>query len=156
MTFTTALQQSINIPAVEALYLAGIKSVIALANNMGITTLGEAKDYGLSFALGAAEVKLLELTSAYGVFANDGVRNPPVGILEVRDAKGNTVEKYEAKPQQAISADLARQMSSILSTSTTWRQRPAPRTSRATPGRSASRRISRWASGPATTTTARW
>jgi membrane peptidoglycan carboxypeptidase len=115
MTFTSALAQSINIPAVETLYLAGIKNVIALAQSMGITTLGDPKQYGLSFALGAAEVRLLDLTSAYGVFANDGVRNPAVGILEVRDIHGKVLEKYQPQPQQVIDQGVARQLSSMLS-----------------------------------------
>lgn len=115
MTFTTALAQSINIPAVQTLYLAGIPNVISLAERLGVGHLGEAKDYGLSFALGAAEVRLLDITSAYGVFANDGVRNPPTGILEIRDMKGKVLEKYTPAPEQALDAGVARQMSSILS-----------------------------------------
>jgi membrane carboxypeptidase/penicillin-binding protein len=59
MTFTTALAQSINVPAVKAMYLSGIQNVINLATSLGITTLGEAKQYGLSLALGAAEVRFL-------------------------------------------------------------------------------------------------
>lgn len=115
MTFRSALAQSINIPAVKALYLAGTDSVINLAQRMGISTLGQAKDYGLSFALGAAEVSPLEMASAMGVFANDGVRNPPTGILEVRDMKGKVLQKFEAKPEQAIDAGVARQMADIMS-----------------------------------------
>lgn len=115
MTFRTALAQSINIPAVKVLYLAGIDNVIGLANRMGITTLGNAKDYGLSFALGAAEVSPLEMASAMGVFANDGVRNPPTGILEIRDMKGKVIKKFEAKPEQAISPEVARTMADIMS-----------------------------------------
>jgi len=115
MTMRSALAQSINIPAVEALYLAGTKNVIDLASRMGIHSLGEAKDYGLSFALGAAEVSPLQMASAMGVFANDGVRNPPVGILEIRDMDGKVMEKFEEKPEQAIDAGVARQMASIMS-----------------------------------------
>jgi membrane carboxypeptidase/penicillin-binding protein len=85
MNFTTALQQSINVPAVKVLYLAGIKNVINLASRMGITTLGDANHYGLTLALGAAEVHLLDLTNAYGAFANDGSLNKATGILKVTD-----------------------------------------------------------------------
>lgn len=115
MTFTTALAQSINIPAVEALYLAGMDNVLDLARSAGISTLGNAKQYGLSLALGAGEVKLLELTSAYATFANDGVRNPPVSILEVRDRKGMVLEKYIAAPEQAIDSGVSRNISAMLS-----------------------------------------
>lgn len=115
MTFRTALAQSINIPAVKALYLAGIDSVINLANRTGITGLGNARDHGLSFALGAAEVSPLQLASAMGVFANDGVRHAPVGILEIRDVKGKVIEKYQEKPEQAVSSQVARQIADMMS-----------------------------------------
>lgn len=115
MTFRTALAQSINIPAVKALYLAGIDNVINLAGRTGITGFGSPRDYGLSFALGAAEVSPLQLASAMGVFANDGVRNPPTGILEIRDMKGKVVEKFEAKPEQVVSPEVSRQLADMMS-----------------------------------------
>ncbi|MDB5190021.1 MAG: putative penicillin-binding protein [Parcubacteria group bacterium] len=115
MTFTTALAQSINIPAVKALYLAGIPNVLTLAKNMGLTTLGKPSDYGLSLALGAAEVRLLDLTSAYTGFANDGMLNAPVGILKVTDTDGKTVDEYKAAPRQVLDPEIAREMSSMLS-----------------------------------------
>jgi len=115
MTFTTALAQSINIPAVKALYLAGIPNVLNLAKNMGITSLGQPKDYGLSLALGAAEVRLLDITSAYSAFANDGTLNPPTGILKVTDSHGNVVQEYKAQSRQVLDPEIAREMSSMLS-----------------------------------------
>jgi 1A family penicillin-binding protein len=115
MTFTTALAQSINIPAVKTLYLAGINNVIDLATSMGITTLGNANQYGLSLALGAAEVRLLDLTSAYGVFADEGVRHPPTGILKVEDAHGKVLEEYQDEAEQVLDPAIAREMSSMLS-----------------------------------------
>ncbi len=115
MTFTTALAQSINVPAVKTLYLAGINNVIDLATKMGITTLGSAKEYGLSLALGAAEVRLLDLTSAYSVFANEGVRNPPTGILKITDSDGAVLEEYVEKPEQILDPGIADDMSYMLS-----------------------------------------
>jgi len=115
MTFTTALAQSINIPAVKTLYLAGIDETIALASRMGISTLGNAKEYGLSLALGAGEVKLLELTSAFGVFANDGVRVAPVAVIKVTDTKGVVLEEYEPHPEMVLDSGVARDISSMLS-----------------------------------------
>jgi 1A family penicillin-binding protein len=115
MTFTTALAQSINVPAVKALYLSGIQNVIDLATSMGITSLGTAKQYGLSFALGASEVRLLDLTSAYGVFAHDGIRNPPTGILSVTDNTGKLLEEYKEQPQQVLNPDVAHTMAAMLS-----------------------------------------
>jgi membrane peptidoglycan carboxypeptidase len=115
MTFTTALAQSINIPAVKTLYLAGIPNVLNLAKSMGLSSLGQPKDYGLSLALGAAEVSLLNLTDAYAAFADDGIYNPPTGILKITDTQGNVLEQYTPKPQQVLDPGVARDMSSMLS-----------------------------------------
>lgn len=115
MTFTTALAQSINVPAVKAMYLAGTDNVVSMAKAAGITTLEDPKKYGLSLALGAAEVKLLEITSAYATFANDGMRRPVVGILEVKDARGTTMEKYTESAEQAVNENVARSVSAMLS-----------------------------------------
>ena len=115
MTFTTALAQSINVPAVKALYLAGIPNVINLATSMGITTLGKPSEYGLSLALGAGEVRLLDLVSAYSAFANDGSLNPATGILTITDKNGKTLEQYTAAPKSVISPDIAHEMSAMLS-----------------------------------------
>ncbi len=118
MTFTTALAQSINIPAVKALYLAGIPNVINLATSMGITTLGKPSEYGLSLALGAAEVRLLDLTDAYSAFANDGTLNPSTGILSITDKDGHTLEQYTPSPKNVLSPDIAHEMSGMLSDNT--------------------------------------
>lgn len=115
MTFITALAQSINIPAVKVLYLAGMDNVIDLAQRAGISTLTNVRDYGLSLALGAGEVKLLELTSAFGVFASDGVRHPPVAVLKVTDAVGRVLEEYEPKPEDVMDPGIARDISYMLS-----------------------------------------
>jgi penicillin-binding protein 1C len=115
MTFTTALAQSINVPAVKVLYLAGIQNVINLAKAAGITSLGSANQYGLSLALGAAEVRLLDLTDGYATFANNGTYNLPTGILKITDLNGTVLEQYTPKPQPAIDPGVARDISSMLS-----------------------------------------
>lgn len=115
MTFTTALAQSINVPAVKTLYLAGIPNVLNLATSMGITTLGKPSDYGLSLALGAAEVRLLDLTDAYSAFANNGTLNPSTGILTVTDKDGHTLEQFKAQPKDVLNPDIAHEMSAMLS-----------------------------------------
>ncbi len=115
LTIRQALAHSRNIPAVKALYLAGINDSIKTAQAMGITSLNEPDRYGLTLVLGGGEVSLLDLTSAYGVFANDGVRNPYRSVLEVYDVKGNLLEKSATNPSQVVSAEASRQISSILS-----------------------------------------
>ncbi|MDB5265399.1 MAG: putative penicillin-binding protein [Parcubacteria group bacterium] len=115
MTFTTAIAQSINVPAVKVLYLAGIPNVLNLATSMGITTLGKPSQYGLSLALGAAEVRLLDLTDAYSAFANNGVLNASTGILSITDKDGHTLEEYKAAPQNVLDPSIANEMSAMLS-----------------------------------------
>ncbi len=115
MTFETALAQSINIPAVKVLYLVGIQNAIHLAKLFGLTTLGDPNQYGLTLVLGGGEVRLLDLAGAFAVFANDGVKNPPTGILEVVDPVGNVLEKYEPKLSRVLPENIARDMSAMLS-----------------------------------------
>lgn len=115
MTFETALAQSINIPAIKVLYLVGIQNAINLAKSFGLTTLGDPSQYGLTLVLGGGEIRLLDLTGAYAVFANDGVKNTPVGILEVADAQGVVLEKYTSQPSQVLPENIARDMSAMLS-----------------------------------------
>lgn len=115
MTFETALAQSINIPAIKVLYLAGITKVISLAKSMGLTTLGDAAQYGLTIVLGGGEVRLLDLTSAYAVFANGGARNAPTGILEVRDARETVLAQYTQQSVQVLPTDISYDISAMLS-----------------------------------------
>jgi penicillin-binding protein 1C len=115
MTFETALAQSINIPAIKVLYLVGIQNAINLAKTFGLTTLGDPSQYGLTLVLGGGEVRLLDLTSAFTVFGNDGVHNPATGILEVQDAGGNTLQKYTEQPRVVIPPNIARDVSAMLS-----------------------------------------
>lgn len=114
MTLRDALAQSINIPAIEMLYLAGIPDSLALAKSFGITTLGDPNQYGLTLVLGGGEVSLLDMTSAYSVFANDGVRNPYQAILRITDKAGQTLESYQPSPTTVIPPNIARTISSIL------------------------------------------
>ncbi len=111
----TALAHSRNIPAVKTLYLTGISNSIKTAEDMGITSLTSPDRYGLTLVLGGGEVSLLELTSAYGVFANDGLRNPYRSILKVEDSKGNILEEAGFNQSQAIPSQVARQINDILS-----------------------------------------
>ncbi len=115
MTFETALAQSINIPAIKVLYLVGIQNAINFAKTFGLSTLGDPNQYGLTLVLGGGEVRLLDLVGAYSVFANDGVKNAPVGILEVEDSIGNIIEQYEGQPSRVLPENIARDMSAMLS-----------------------------------------
>jgi len=115
MTVRQALAQSRNIPAVQALYLAGITDSIETAHDLGISSLNDPNRYGLTLVLGGGEVSLLDITSAYGVFANDGLRNPARSVLEVDDNKGNILEQATNSPIKVLDPEISRQITSILS-----------------------------------------
>ncbi len=116
MMLKNALAESRNIPAVKLLYLAGVTDSIATARSMGITTLGTPKDYGLSLVLGAGEVKLVDMVSAYGTFAANGVHHESTGILKVEDKTGEILEEFKQSEGEQILPDyIASSISSILS-----------------------------------------
>ncbi|HBO16973.1 MAG: Penicillin-binding protein, 1A family [Candidatus Moranbacteria bacterium GW2011_GWE2_35_2-] len=110
-----ALAMSLNIPAVKALRFAGVDDVLELAKRMGITTLTDTKNYGFSLALGGGAINLLEGTSAFSIFANDGVRNKPVSIRKITDSKGIVGYEFEPNMTRVIDAQIARKINSILS-----------------------------------------
>lgn len=115
MTFETALAQSINIPAIKVEYLVGVKNAVNLAKAMGLTSLGDANQYGLTFTLGAGQVSLLDLTSAYAGFASGGVHNDPVGILEVDNNQGKVLQKYTQNPTRVLPQNIANDINAMLS-----------------------------------------
>ncbi len=116
ISLRNALAQSRNIPAIKTLYLAGIKDSIETAKSMGIKSLSDdPNQYGLTLVIGGGEVSLLDMTSAYGVFANDGVRNPYTGILSVEDLQGNVLETYTPNPQTVLLPNIAESISDVLS-----------------------------------------
>lgn len=118
MTMRNALAQSINIPAIKTLYLSGMGDVLRLAKDMGITSLTNANQYGLTLVLGGGEVSLLDMTSAYGVFANGGVRIPYQSILEIQKKDGTLIEKPVGTPTVVLSENVTAQISDILSSDT--------------------------------------
>jgi len=115
MTFRDALAQSVNVPAVKALYLAGLDESIDLARNMGISSLTSPDQYGLTLVLGGGEVSPLDMTSAYGVFANDGILNKHNAIISIHDQNKKEVEKRKESYNRVLSANTARMISDVLS-----------------------------------------
>lgn len=126
-----ALANSMNVPAVKAIEYVGVKNAIALAHQLGITTLENEDLYDLSLTLGGGEVKLLDLVFAFSVFANGGVMHgqpvtgesqkagyrmvEPVAILKVEDADGKVLEEFTG-PQRAevLRPQIAYLITSIL------------------------------------------
>jgi len=111
VTLRRALEQSRNVPAVKMMDELGPAQVIAYARRLGISS--PLPPY-LAVALGAAEATLLEMTSAYSVFPNQGVRMTPFGIVKVSDRDGNVLEEHRPEPHDAIRADTAYVMTSLL------------------------------------------
>jgi penicillin-binding protein 1C len=124
VTVRTALANSYNIPAVKTLQFVGIyddpskpgeQGLVQMARRLGISTLTRP-DYGLSLTLGGGEVTLLELTGAYAVIANRGVRVPLVAIEKIIDYNGEVVfENRHQAGEQIVRQEHAYLISSILS-----------------------------------------
>ncbi len=124
VTVRVALANSFNIPAVKTLDFVGIydnpeteekEGMIAMTQRLGITTLTR-NDYGLALTLGGGDVSLLEMTGAFAVMANEGVRIPPVAITKILDHNGELVYEYTPpQGEQALRPEHAFLISSILS-----------------------------------------
>ena len=116
LTARKALAGSLNIPAVEALYLTGVNNVIDLAEKMGYSTFIDRSRFGLAIVLGGAEVKLLEHTSAFATLAQEGQRAEPFYILKVEDSDGKILEETKnIEKEQVLDQEVARKVTSILS-----------------------------------------
>lgn len=117
VTLRQALAQSLNVPSVKVLaYLASLADSIKTAQELGITTLTKPPSYyGLSLVLGGGEVKLLDMVSAYSVFAADGLKVSPVNILKIEDQNGNIIEENKKNPERVLEAEIARLINDILS-----------------------------------------
>ena len=138
VTLREGLAQSLNIPSIKVLYLIGsdekiekleinnflgkeevfsegLKESIETAKEMGITTLTQPISfYGPSIVLGGGEVKLLEMVSAFGVFATDGLKTEPTAILRIEDSSGNIMEENKKNPRRILEPEIAQLISDIL------------------------------------------
>lgn len=115
VTLRSALAQSLNVPSVKVLYLAGMHNVLSLARAMGITSLNDPDRYGLSLVLGGGEVSPLELTGAYSVFASGGIKHPVHAIERVTNRDGEELFVHNDSPENVINAQIAHTLSNILS-----------------------------------------
>lgn len=116
ITLRDALAQSRNVPAVKTLYLAGINESLDTAKKLGVTSLTNKNRYGLTLVLGGGEVSLLEMTGAYGVFANDGVKQKTTGVLKIIGPSNQTLEEYKVEQgDRVIPENTARLINDILS-----------------------------------------
>jgi penicillin-binding protein 1A len=111
ITLRWALEESRNIPAIKMMDTLGAKTVLAYAKRFGFEE--DFPPY-LPIALGAGDATLLEVTSAYTTFPNQGVRMKPFGVLSVKDRDGNLLEENRAEPSDVIRADTAFVMTNLL------------------------------------------
>ena len=111
ITIRRALGDSRNIPAVKTLAKMGVQNLIPYVRRFGITSKIEPV---LPIALGAADVTLIEMVSAYSTFPNDGVRVVPQMIRRVTDSEGNALEENFPELRDVIPADTARIMVDLM------------------------------------------
>ncbi len=111
ITLRWALEDSRNVPAVWLMNEIGPQTVIDFARRVGFHS--PIPPY-LSVALGSAEATLMEVTSAYSVFPNNGKRMVPFMIQQVADRDGNTLEEHRPQSQDALRADTAYIMVSLM------------------------------------------
>lgn len=113
-----AISQSLNIPMVEVMQKLGTEQAITTARTMGLTTIDQNKDYGLSLALGSAEVTPLAMTSAYSAFANAGRQNTVMIIDTISNKFNEQIFAATVKSKRVQSSEASFIMSDILSDNT--------------------------------------
>ena len=111
LTIRRALEQSRNIPSVKVIDMLGPTQVAAYAKKFGFS-----QDFRpfLSMALGAQEVTLLEITSAYSAFPNHGIRMEPYLAESINDRDGSLLEERRPQPRDAIRADTAYVLTNLM------------------------------------------
>ena len=121
VTLRQALASSYNVPAVKLLSILGVSNLIDYAEKMGISTWSERSRFGLSLTLGGGEVTMMDMATAYGVFANLGKKVSLNPILEVRDSQGALLYQNECAlhPEtcyfpEVISPGIAYQLTHVL------------------------------------------
>ncbi len=117
VSMRSALQNSLNVPAVKTLALVGVEDALKTAHELGITTLNDPTRYGLSLVLGGGEVRLLDMVSAYSTFANQGVNRDGTVILKIQDSTGKVLEQFDENrgKRQVLDPQVAYQLSNVLS-----------------------------------------
>jgi len=119
VTMRFALGNSLNIPAVKTLALAGIENTIATAEDMGVTTLTDPDRYGLALVLGGGEVKPLELAGVYGTFGNGGKYATTTPFMKITDSQGKVLYEYQdgSNVKEVLDPQIAYEIVDILTDS---------------------------------------
>lgn len=114
-----ALGNSYNVPATRVLALNGIENFVEFAEKMGITTFTDPSNYGLSLTLGGGEVRPADMAVAFGVFANDGIKQPLIWLTKVSTWKGKVLEEIDLEDtklsgERVLTPDITFLISHIL------------------------------------------
>ena len=110
-----ALASSYNVPAVRTLDAIGVEALLEMAHRFGLATLTDAEAFGLALTLGGGEVRLLDLTAAYGALAGGGQLMPPYAVSRVRDASGRVLfERQAPTARRVLAPEIAYVLSDIL------------------------------------------
>ena len=119
-TIRQALRESLNLPALNVTRMVGVDAIIHTVHQLGIQRQFDRSRLGLSFGIGAAEMRLIDMASAYQVVANYGRRIEPTFISKIVDSSGKVVKDYTTKPdaKQVIDARYAWIMTNILKDNT--------------------------------------
>jgi 1A family penicillin-binding protein len=116
VTLRHALDNSLNIPAIKVLQYATIPATLQTAHDIGITTLNDPSQYGLSLVLGGGDVRPIDMATAYATFDNLGVTVEPKSILSVTDRYGKNITKPDpTKPKATLDPRISYMITNILS-----------------------------------------
>ena len=115
VTMRQALRESLNLPALQVTRTVGVDAIIDTVHQLGIERQWDRERLGLAFGLGAGEMRLVDMASAYQVVANMGVRIEPTMILKVTDRDGKVVRDF-SKPdgRRVLDARVAWIMADML------------------------------------------
>jgi 1A family penicillin-binding protein len=115
VTLRTALASSLNIPSVKLLNSNGVENMIGLAQKLGITSWEDQNRFGLSLALGSGEVKMTEISQAYGTLANLGEEVKINPILEINNYLGEKIYTKEIEKEKKVEAEYTYILNDVLS-----------------------------------------
>jgi penicillin-binding protein 1C len=110
-----ALANSLNVPAVEVMQKVGVEDAVNFAKSLGLKSLGDSSDYGLSLVLGAGEVTPMDMTNAYSTLANGGLYNEMYSIEKIVDKYGQTIYAHQNAPVRVANENAVYIISDILS-----------------------------------------
>src|SRR3989344_5553133 len=114
ITLRSALAESRNIPAVKVLNTIGVKNMLKLGRQMGITTWNDDSRFGLSLTLGGGDVKMIDLAKVYSTIANYGQQADTISISEINDSSGKNIYKNDCTEKCASKKVLDTRVAFIL------------------------------------------